>query len=105
MKVLDRFNLELFSGIILIISVVLCLFTFGWVEINDATNALNSELQLKSKEHDTLIQESQVKIFNNETKINELTKNVNKNESDIKNNNELLAENKKKIDPDNSNKE
>ena len=41
MKVLDRFNLELFSGIILIISVVLCLFTFGWVEINDATNALN----------------------------------------------------------------
>ena len=41
MKVLDRFNLELFSGIILIISVVLCLFTFGWIEINDATNVLN----------------------------------------------------------------
>ena len=64
----------------------------------EKTKVIIQELQLSSKEHDTLIQESQVKIFNNETKINELTKNVNKNESDIKNNNELLAENKKKID-------
>ena len=41
MKFLDRFNLELFSGIILILSVIVCLFTFGWIEVNHASNVLN----------------------------------------------------------------
>ena len=40
MKVLDRFNLELFSAIILVLAVITCLFTFGWMEINDITNIL-----------------------------------------------------------------
>ena len=40
MKVLDRFNLELFSAIILVLAVIVCLFTFGWMEIDNITEIL-----------------------------------------------------------------
>ena len=40
MKVLDRFNLTLFSIIILVISVLICLMSFGWIDLELAINGL-----------------------------------------------------------------
>lgn len=34
MKILDKFNLVLFSIIILIISLIICILTFGWLDLN-----------------------------------------------------------------------
>ena len=34
MKIIDKFNLVLFSIIILIISLVICILTFGWLDLN-----------------------------------------------------------------------
>ena len=55
-------------------------------------------LQLYSKEHETLIKECQNKIVDNENKIKELSKKIDKNEIDISNNNDLITTNKKNID-------
>lgn len=40
MKFLDRFNLALFSTIILIISVIVCLLAFGWLDMDIATGQI-----------------------------------------------------------------
>lgn len=48
MKILDRIGLALFSTLILIISIIICLMIFGWVEVEFIyqifTNALQDEL-------------------------------------------------------------
>ena len=54
MKFLDRFNLVLFSTIVLIISVIVCLLAFGWLDLNlamdqitkiqDNTTAINTSI-------------------------------------------------------------
>ena len=44
MKVLDRIGLTLFSGIVLIISVVLCTIIFGWIDTNIIKDLLNNML-------------------------------------------------------------
>lgn len=38
MKALDKFNLVLFSIIILVISLLICFLQFGWIDINSAHN-------------------------------------------------------------------
>jgi len=41
MKFLDRFNLAIFSIIILILSIVICILTFGWLDLRLATDAIS----------------------------------------------------------------
>ena len=40
MKLLDRFNLGLFSTIILLISIIGCILVFGWFDVNIITDAI-----------------------------------------------------------------
>lgn len=40
MKILDRFNLALFSVIILVISVIVCLLSFGWLKLDLALDGV-----------------------------------------------------------------
>ncbi len=42
MKTLDKFNLVLFSIIILIISLAICLLSFGWLDLDLAVNGIES---------------------------------------------------------------
>ena len=40
MKFLDKFNLALFSIIILVISLIICLLSFGWLDLNLAIDGI-----------------------------------------------------------------
>ena len=42
MKFLDKFNLALFSIIILVISLIICLLSFGWLDLDLAVNGIES---------------------------------------------------------------
>ena len=42
MKVLDKFNLILFSAIILIISIILCIISFEWLPIDIVNNTIST---------------------------------------------------------------
>ena len=44
MKVLDKIGLVLFSTLILILSVLLCLMIFGWLDINLVTDIVKQAL-------------------------------------------------------------
>ena len=41
MKVLDKFNLALFSVLILIISLIICLLSFGWLSLDLAKDGMD----------------------------------------------------------------
>ncbi len=41
MKIIDKFNLVLFSIIILIISLLICILTFGWLDLNIAIDGIS----------------------------------------------------------------
>ena len=41
MKFLDKFNLVIFSIIILVLSLGICLLSFGWLDLNLVTNGIN----------------------------------------------------------------
>jgi len=41
MKIIDKFNLVLFSIIILALSLVICILTFGWLDFNLAIDGIN----------------------------------------------------------------
>ena len=41
MKFLDKFNLVLFSIIILVISLIICLLSFGWLELELALDGIS----------------------------------------------------------------
>lgn len=41
MKVIDKFNLVLFSIIILILSLVICILTFGWLDLDIAIDGIS----------------------------------------------------------------
>ena len=47
MKIIDRFNLALFSAIILIVSLVICLFSFGWISVDLFKTALNYIIEVQ----------------------------------------------------------
>ena len=40
MKILDKFNLVLFSTIILLISLIICVLSFGWLDLKLATDGI-----------------------------------------------------------------
>lgn len=41
MKIIDKFNLVTFSIIILILSLVICVLSFGWIDLDLATDAIS----------------------------------------------------------------
>ena len=44
MKIIERISLTLFSSLILIISVILCLTIFGWLDTNTVGNIINTAI-------------------------------------------------------------